>query len=249
MFNYQGMTEQQVREGVEKFGPAVGSRKIIDQEYKHAMESIQTGIYVTYSCNMKKSECFRVGSTSKCFCGHYFGNHKQQFGKKFNTGCESCPCKIYKFVPIRPEECGMYWLPRRKDFNVTKWRPPCKCNHTCEEHNQNYPLRCLKCQCQDFQSYFACISCDQKWEDHEVLFETEQERKQLNKKVGQDYLPLNMNPDIQEMVFKDVPKQIMPMKPPVGNDKPFPYQKQTQKPQPYTTAFTRNRSTGNKQLK
>lgn len=30
MFNYMAMNEQQVREGVEKFGPAVGSRKIID---------------------------------------------------------------------------------------------------------------------------------------------------------------------------------------------------------------------------
>lgn len=46
MFNYMAMNEQQVREGVQKYGPAVGARKIIDQEYQHALETLNTGIYV-----------------------------------------------------------------------------------------------------------------------------------------------------------------------------------------------------------
>jgi hypothetical protein len=37
---------------------------------------------------------------------------------------------LFKFVPSRPEECGMYWLVRRKDFDVKSWRPPCK-YHRC----------------------------------------------------------------------------------------------------------------------
>ena len=73
---------------------------------------------------------------------------------------------IIRFVPTRPEECGMYWLPRRKDFDVTKWRAPCKCNHTHEDHNPNPPFKCGSCQCYSFNSYFACISCDQSWENH-----------------------------------------------------------------------------------
>ena len=70
------------------------------------------------------------------------------------------------------------------DFNVTKWRPPCKCKHTCEEHSPNYPLKCRLCNCGDFNSYFACISCDQVWELHEVLYENDQERSQLKKPIG-----------------------------------------------------------------
>ncbi|CAD8051980.1 unnamed protein product [Paramecium sonneborni] len=45
MFNYIAMNEQRVREGVQKFEPAVGARKYIDQEYQHALESFNTRIY------------------------------------------------------------------------------------------------------------------------------------------------------------------------------------------------------------
>ena len=47
---------------------------------------------------------------------------------------------MFRFVPTRPEECGMYWLPRRKDFDINKWRAPCKCNHNHEEHSPNPPF-------------------------------------------------------------------------------------------------------------
>ena len=82
---------------------------------------------MTYWNEQKKSECFRLGRHSKCFCGHPMDAHNDKyFGKKFDTACQGCPCKKFKFVPTRPEECGMYWLVRRKDFNVNTWRPPCK---------------------------------------------------------------------------------------------------------------------------
>lgn len=184
---------------------------MMDNEYVHAEESIQTGIYVpraptqiTYANPAKKSECTRVGKASRCFCGHLMTVHNgQYFGKKFNTACKNCPCKKFKFVPTRPEECGMYWLPRRKDFNVHTWRPPCKCKHHCEEHDANYPLRCRSCtNCQGFNSNFACISCDDLWENHEVLYETADERKVAGKPVGKDYLPLATHTNIQRLVFK-----------------------------------------------
>jgi hypothetical protein len=121
---------------------------------------------------MKRSECSRLGKFSKCFCGHFFPQHNESlFGKKQNTACKDCPCKRFAFVPTRPEECGMYWLVRRKDFNVNTWRPPCKCKHTCEEHSPAYPLRCRKCPCPDFIGNFACLTCDGAWTDHEVLYE------------------------------------------------------------------------------
>ena len=49
----------------------------------------------------------------------------------------------------------MYWLPRRKDFNVNTWRAPCKCKHTHEDHNANFPTGCNKCGCMEFDSNFA----------------------------------------------------------------------------------------------
>lgn len=82
---------------------------------------------ITWWNEERKSECSRLGKHSKCFCGHLMPAHKNNyFGKKFDTSCEKCPCKRFSFIPTRPEECGMYWLPRRKDFNVLKWRVPCK---------------------------------------------------------------------------------------------------------------------------
>lgn len=54
--------------------------------------------------------------------------------KKLKTECRECECKVYRFIPSRPEECGMYWLPRRKDFNIMKWRAKCKCDHNHEDH-------------------------------------------------------------------------------------------------------------------
>lgn len=112
---------------------------MIDNEYEHAVASMESGTYVTaplkqitYWNELKRSECSRLGKFSKCFCGHLFPQHNDSlFGKKQNTACRDCPCKRFAFVPTRPEECGMYWLVRRKDFNVATWRPPCKCKHTC----------------------------------------------------------------------------------------------------------------------
>ena len=60
-----------------------------------------------------------------------------------------------------------------------------RCKHTTEEHSCNYPLKCKKCSCYDFNSNFACLTCDGLWEHHEVLYETADERKMLKKPIGQ----------------------------------------------------------------
>ena len=41
-----------------------------------------------------------------------------------------------------------------------------RCKHTSEEHNVNYPLKCKKCSCFGFNSNFACLTCDGLWEHH-----------------------------------------------------------------------------------
>ena len=142
------------------------------------------GIYVTWRSDQAKDDCFRVGTSSKCFCGHLFSSHDKIIQqKKTKTSCQKCECKEFQFIPRRPEEVGMWWLPRRKGFNVNTWRPSCVCKHGHDEHKPNRPTKCKKCSCFSFQSDFACIGCDQKYEEHYTLYETEKEREMQGKPI------------------------------------------------------------------
>ena len=96
----------------------------------------------------------------------------------------------------------MHWLPRRKDFDITKWYPPCKCKHTNIQHKPNKPTKCSKCACFGFTSDFCCISCDRPFEEHYTLIESEKERIQLGKPVGMEHWPLASHPEIQAETMK-----------------------------------------------
>lgn len=173
---------------------------MMDFEYTHAKEAVESGLYVTYHCDPKNHECARVGSKSMCFCGHKFAQHNVQASKKRITSkCENCPCKEFKWIPQRPEECGMYWLPRRKDFKMSEWKAKCKCKQPHDAHNPVAPYSAPGCQ--GFYSDFACIACDCRWEDHTTLWEFEDERKARGAKTGQAYLPLSMNAELHDIVF------------------------------------------------
>ena len=146
--------------GLQQFGPAPGAKKMMTWEYEHAKEAIESGFYVTFYNNTKHRECSRIGSNSICFCGHFFPSHDKTFiKKKLITKCNECPCKAFKFMFRRPEEVGMYWLPRRKNFDINKWHPSCKCKHNHLEHDP-VTLKCNLCTCFLFQSDFACLGCD-----------------------------------------------------------------------------------------
>lgn len=141
-----------------------------------------------------------MGSKSLCFCGHKYAKHTIQATKKrISSKCNDCPCKEFRFVPQRPEECGMYWLPRRKEFKVSEWKAKCKCKLPHDEHKPVPPFSSKACQ--GFYSDFACISCDCRWEDHITLFEFEDERRAEGKKVGPAFMPLSMNKELQDLVF------------------------------------------------
>ena len=43
------------------------------------------GIYIGWRCPEFKHDCQRVGSASKCFCGHLLGEHGNYNGKKLFT--------------------------------------------------------------------------------------------------------------------------------------------------------------------
>eukprot|EP00742_Colponemidia_sp_Colp-10_P008932 GILJ01009706.1.p1 GENE.GILJ01009706.1~~GILJ01009706.1.p1 ORF type:complete len:336 (+),score=3.11 GILJ01009706.1:101-1009(+) len=166
---------------------------------------MQTGIYAVWRCSRNDMDCTRVSNESKCFCGHAFEQHDiHPFRRKPSTACQTCPCRQYNFCPSRPEEIGEWWLVRRKGFNILTYRAKCNCKHTHEEHDPNGAHRCRSCRCPSFASNFLCVSCECHYEDHETVFETEEERIRQNKPVGRDFLPLAEAPAIQSAVFGDL---------------------------------------------
>lgn len=162
-----------------------------------------SGVYITWRTE-DGSDCTRVGAHSKCFCNHYYGEHKQGLMKS-QCLSEGCKCGRFEFVPVRPEECGMWWLPRRPDFNVHTWEPKCSCKHGPSKHSCKFSKKCRMrgCGCSSFHSDFACVVCDKKWESHETVWETRDEREADGKPVGADWLPLAEVPEMQQMVFMD----------------------------------------------
>ncbi len=185
-------------QGAQQFGIAPGAKQMMTWEFQHADEAIKSGLYVTWRSPASKDDCFRVGSNSRCFCGHMFTEHEIPLSHKkvSKTNCSTCPCKGFKFIPRRPEEVGMDWLPRRKGFNVLQWRPSCKCKHTHEEHQPTASNKCKSCSCFSFVSDFCCISCDRPYEEHETLYEFEDERKLNKLPTGELFRPLSKDPDV-----------------------------------------------------
>ena len=114
--------------------------------------------------------------------------------------CAKCKCRRFSYVPMRPEECGMWHLPRRKGFDVHAWRAPCKCNHGHDCHDP-VTMRCTKCaNCARFEPNYACIGCDGRGDAHETVFETESERVLARLPVGEAYKPLRDSPYLLEQV-------------------------------------------------
>ncbi|GFR40194.1 hypothetical protein Agub_g754, partial [Astrephomene gubernaculifera] len=194
----QAQTRGQVLEGVQQYGLAPGARKMIDAEEAAAQIAMETGIYGVWRSS-KGTDCTRIGPTARCFCNHSYADHFFVSPKSPYPICKACSCRGFAFVPSRPEEVGEWWLPRRKGFNVHTWRAKCRCGHGHDEHDPN--ARRCRCGCSMFQSNFACLVCDLKWEDHETVFETAQERLMAGRPVGQDFRPLADDAPIRDLVF------------------------------------------------
>ena len=203
---FQPKTESQVLSGMKAFGLAPGARKMMGWELKHAREAIESTVYITFTSPSSKESCgcFRVGSESLCFCGHKFTSHKHSMSP-FRTGCENpkCTCPKFAFMFARPEQLGMYWMPRRKGFKLSEWAAGCKCKHSHADHNPK-SLGCKICGCYSYMGDFPCISCDQPWEEHQTTYETERERRIEGKPVLDAFLPLADNPITQEEMIKQI---------------------------------------------
>lgn len=98
-----------------------------------------------------------------------------------------CKCRRFLFAPGRPEDFGEFWLPKRRDFVREAYRMKCRCKHTHEDHDcYPAPHRCRVrgCACSAFTSASVCAACDQHWELHDTVFETEAERKATGRQIS-----------------------------------------------------------------
>lgn len=83
----------------------------------------------------------------------------------------------------------MWWLPRRKGFDVRTWRAPCHCKHGHDSHDP-CTRSCRLCACGLFRSNYACLGCDGPQEQHETCFELAVEREAKGRPVGRAFAPL-----------------------------------------------------------
>jgi hypothetical protein len=123
--------------------------------------------------------CTRVAPAALCFCGHPLASHggkprkvrgvvggtekedaaveQPPLGGGCVGRCGDCECRLYKYVPHRPEEVGEFWLPRRRGFRVADWRAKCTCKHGSDAHGAAAPHRCRTCSCGMFVSDFRSL--------------------------------------------------------------------------------------------
>jgi hypothetical protein len=197
-------------DALEKYGPAPGAQAMLNGERAAAQNALAVGVYVSWR-SRKGQDCTRVGPDSLCFCGHLYSSHggpSNAGWKRNRMTCDehSCTCVNFSFIPRRPEECGEWWLVRRKDFDIRSYQAKCKCGHSHSEHDPKGMHSCTaRCGCSSWTSAFLCVVCDCHSEEHETVWETEAERISGKRPVGDAYLPFAEAPEIGKLVF-DRPK-------------------------------------------
>ena len=191
----------QVEQAFNDYGAAPGGKAMMRAEMCAAEEAIASTVYITWRSEKTGADCSRVSSASRCFCGHALSEHAPvNRSNPRPPACTLCDCKRFDFVPSRPEECGMWWLPRRKGFDVRTWRAPCRCQHGHDSHDPR-THSCRSCSCRVFDSAYQCIGCDGKQAEHSTVFELEGERVQAGRDVGRKFMPLADTPELQRALF------------------------------------------------
>lgn len=172
-----------VEAAVAAYGAAPGGQAMMKSEARAAAEAAASGIYVTFQ-SPNESECCRVQSNSSCLCGHELKSHEAPKGGGScmkPPACTKCACSKFRYAPTRPEECGQWWLPRRRDFNIKAWRA----------------------RVRKSPHEYACLNCNAKIPDHETVFETERARRDAGRPVGDAFAPLAATPQLQQLVLGD----------------------------------------------
>ena len=190
-----------------------------------ANESILSGLYVSWSPNPSirltggafqgikdgTDQCCRVGKQSRCLCGHSLALHKTGDVRNKSSyikppRCGACKCSGYSYCPARPEECGQWWLPRRKEFDIKEWKKVRKVRsfrRLCNTLTRCISPSTLSTQrIQEKPHEYVCIGCDQKVSNHETIFESRKTREDRGAAVDSSYIPLIDNTFLTSQVLE-----------------------------------------------
>ncbi|ORC92622.1 putative protein-like [Trypanosoma theileri] len=211
-FQKNATSEEQVLQGIRRFGPSAQSKKILNKENEAAMLAFKTGVYAVWRCERPKLSgsntdfCTRIGYQHRCFCGHTLEQHaapKPARGRVPAPRCQSCNCAGFEYVPNEPEEIGEGWLTRRRNWNPSEWSPKCRCGHGSKKHDPK-THSCSECSCCGYTSHFLCVVCDCDGEAHATVFELERERLEKGRPVREAYFPLGgLEWSVRELVLDD----------------------------------------------
>lgn len=210
--------EEEVYAALKQYGPTPGAKKMMRREVEAAEYAQETGLYgVWRGPNPGADFCARIGPFTRCFCGHSYQEHKwTKSMKELAPACSNCSCKRFKYVPCRPEEAGEYWLPRRRGFDVSLWSAKCRCGESHEAHDPNH-LTCPRGKRSSpsgqYDSAWECVSCNKKWQEHETVFELEQERQSAGLPVRHAFFPMAEQPEMLDMVLNSNSKSALPWRP------------------------------------
>ena len=191
-----------------RHGPAPGGARMLEAEWEGAVAAAdrrEAGAPAPYEVWRRPGggeDCARVGPSARCFCGHSRREHGPALGAcgaRSGKAGGPCACPRFRYVPDRPEAVGEWWLPRRRGFQVRRWRAKCRCGHGHDRHDAGGggAARCLEpgCACRGFAGAFTCLVCDGPWEAHATLAESEGERAQAGLPTGAAFFPLQAHPE------------------------------------------------------
>lgn len=172
-----------VERAVQAYGAAPGGSAMLKSENRAAEEAMRSGVYVTWQSPGDERECCRVGQGSSCLCGHALKSHGAPKGggaRLRPPACAKCArCPAFRYAPSRPEECGQWWLPRRKDFDPRAWRA----------------------RVRQRPHEYCCLNCDSAVDAHETVFEPEAARRASGRPVGDAFRPLSETPGLAAAVL------------------------------------------------
>eukprot|EP01065_Artemidia_motanka_P036028 TRINITY_DN43924_c0_g1_i1.p1 TRINITY_DN43924_c0_g1~~TRINITY_DN43924_c0_g1_i1.p1 ORF type:complete len:420 (+),score=94.61 TRINITY_DN43924_c0_g1_i1:72-1262(+) len=152
-------------------GEADGGATLPQREYdalrKRAQQIMEAGkrLYVYWRADTTGDDCYCVGPSSRCFCGHSYSSHAwfETDSRRPHCRAPGCKCTCFDYIPGRGSQfirCG------------------CKHEHTDHRAKNGKMQRCSKpgCQCKKFHSEWRCGSCGQPWASHSTAFDTRADR-------------------------------------------------------------------------
>ncbi|KRX05519.1 hypothetical protein PPERSA_12697 [Pseudocohnilembus persalinus] len=159
------------------------SQKEFDQLLQKYHDSWENRLYVHFARKDILKECIRVKPPCFCFCGHTFKSHEwyDTQNKKVKCRTPNCKCEAFKYL-----------------HRQGSWTLTCKCKHSAFDHEKSeIPGKCKNCKCIQFETTFSC-QCGGKWEEHDTIVDTEEERKQTGKPVDTQVVKQRLQQKKQE---------------------------------------------------